>query len=48
MSNPNIDPPVLPADAARRIAHLFRDALAANRPHELLALLQRYRAGERG
>jgi hypothetical protein len=40
--------PALPAESAARMAHLFRDALAGNRSHELLPLLQRYRAGERG
>ena len=48
MNDPKTNPPALPADVAERIAHLFRDALACGRPHELLALLQRYRAGERG
>jgi len=48
MTHSKTNPPALPAEAAERIAYLFRDTLAGNRPHELLALLQRYRAGERG
>jgi hypothetical protein len=38
----------LPAETAARLAHLFRDTAASGRTHELLPLLQRYRAGERG